>query len=704
MLFALPGLGAGATTGRILDILVFVLAASLAYRLPRSVPYVAVFAVGLQSTLSHTLTSDGDALAGLAIGLSAMRVRSGTFTWRLRLTHSFVALAILNLLVVLSLLANYRGPNGHSVTLDSEYFISRSILAAAVILLSDREADWQQRWGQALGLLALVLSLYRLSEAVGLPLKPAADALGIAVLGDYVDPANANLFAVLAGVGIAFLLADAGQRDRRLGVHDSARWLAAAVATLGMASAESRTALATFVVVIVALLALAATWKRRVFVVGLASVYLLGSLLPAFAISQKPIVVSTTLVGDSAVITNKKPLVAPPEALAGGTVPAPVSHAPLPALRPQWRSPLDRTNYRLEAILPPAAAGRGHYLDFIGRTGGGALGVFLNVSVNGALVAQLRPSDMSTDYRWEEVPIPDALVGTAKPLSVDFVASGDLNSARNYFLLGGVYARAEGFTSRFWTGSSWVTSDLSSDPGTQTGLFTVFLDGYVPPFTYFAVPSNGVLDPSVADRFVLWHTAVNVFLHNPLLGTGFYTFGLVKVQYEPQDSPLIFSYANAHSNYFELLSDLGFAGPLLFLLVLLVPVVEVTRRTVSSRRSIGWLPPAMALALVVYLLSSATQSWVADSRVYVTAWFVALVSASPTAAKSLAQFARSWVTNRSADEPGTRSSSSGLKPEIRPGARATGSRSKSPTATDHDADGRPTPSGERGVGRRSKNI
>jgi hypothetical protein len=650
MLFAIPGLSGEATTGRLLDLLVFLVAAGLAYRWPKSVPYLAVFSVGLQSTLTHTLTSDGDALAGLAIGLSAMRVRSGTFTWRLRWTHSLIALAVLNVLVVLSFLANFQGPNGHSVTLDTEYFVSRSILAAAVVLLSDREADWQHRWGQALGLLALVLSLYRLSEAAGLPLKPAADAIGIAVLGDYADPANANLFAVLAGAGIAFLLADAGQGDR-LRLQDLARWLAAAVATLGMASAESRTAVATFVVAVVALLALAATWKRRVFVVGLASLYILGSLLPAFAISQKPIVVSTTLVGDSAVVTNKKPLVAPPEALAGGTVPAPVAHGPLPALRPQWRSPLDRTNYRLEAILPPAAAGGGHYLDFIGRRGGGALGVFLNISVNGTLVAQLRPSDMSTDYRWEEVPIPDALVGTAKPLTVDFVASGDLNSARNYFLVGGVYARADGFSSRFWTGSSWATNDLSSDPGIQTGLFTVFLDGYVPPLQYFAVPSSGVLDPSISDRFVLWHTAVNAFLHHPLLGTGFYTFGLVRLQYQPQDSPLIFSYANAHSNYFELLSDLGFAGPLVFLLVLLVPLVEVTRRAISARQSIGWLSPAIALALVAYLLSSATQTWVADSRVYVTAWFVALTGATPIAARGLIQVARGWVTNRSVDEP-----------------------------------------------------
>jgi hypothetical protein len=270
---------------------------------------------------------------------------------------------------------------------------------------------------------------------------------------------------------------------------------------------------------------------------------------------------------------------------------------------------------------------------------------------------------MSTDYRWHEVPLPDGVVGGATPLNVDFAASGNADSARNYFLLGGVYARAAGFSSRFWTGSSWSTNDLSSDPGVQNGLLTVFLDGFVPQLKYFPGPNVGVLDPSIADRFILWQTAVNAFWHNPVLGTGFYTFGLVKGRYEPPDAALVVSYANAHSNYFELLSDLGFAGPLMFLLVLLIPLVEISRRTLSSGRPRDWLPPAMGLALIAYVLSSATQTWIADSRVYMIAWFVALVSANPrpTLARSVIRFAWSRVANTPNGKPGNRTSTTGSK-------------------------------------------
>lgn len=628
----------GVTEGRILDIVVFAVAALIAYRFPRTVPFAAVFAVSLQSTLTHTLTSDGDALAGLAVGLTVTHIRSRRIPRRARTSYPLAALAALTLVSLLSFVANARGTNGHQVAIGTEYFISRSVLAAAVVFLSEEDHDWQYRWGQALGLLALVLSLYRLGEIAGLPLKPVTDALGIAVLGEYTDPSNANIFAVLVGVGIPFLFAGTGQGDGRLLLGNWVRWLAAALATFAMASSESRTAALIIAAILLSLFVLASGRQRRFAIGGLAAIYLVGSFVPAFSIAQKPVVVATQVVAGNSVATNQPPVVSPPETLSGGAEPVQGPHPVLPAIQPQWRSVLDRTYYRLEMILPPATHGRGHYLDFIGRTGGGAVGVELRVSVNGTLVAQLRPSDMSTVYRWQEVPLPDAIVSTGKPLTVDLVTSGNADSARDYFLVGGLNARANGYSSRFWTGASWVTSDLSSDPGIQTGLFAAFLDGDIPQLTYFQAPSVRVIDPSIADRFVLWQTALNAFVHNPVFGTGFYTFGLVNDQYQPSDSALFFPYANAHSNYFELVSDLGLAGPFLFLLVFLIPLVEVSRRILSSGRPRDWLPPAMALALFAFLVSSATQTWLADSRIYVSAWFVALVAGNPTTAA-----AKSWV-------------------------------------------------------------
>lgn len=630
MLVVFPGVFASAD-GHVLDALVFIVAALLAYRFPRSVPYVAVFAVGLQSTLTQALTSDGDALAGLAFGLGVLRARSNTVQWRPHTTGALWALAGLNLLVFLSFLANMRGSNGQQVTVGTEFFISRSALATAVVFLSDHDSDWQYRWGRAIGLLALALSIYRLSEAAGLPVKPMTDALRISVLGANGDPANANGFAVLAGVGIAFLLADAGHSTGRPHVREWVQWLAAAVVTVAMASAMSRTGVVIIALALVSLMVVAATRARRIAIVGLAGIFLVASLLPVFSIGNKPVVVSTAAAPDGTAATDQPPLVAPPATPPTSPravkVPTPV----LPALQPQWRSVLDRSYYRLEATLPgPTVDRAGSYLVFVGRTGIDAVGVTLRIRVNGTLVAQLRPADMSPSYRWQQVPIPDGLFFSGSPLTVDFAATGNVDSAHNYFLIGGINARSSGYSGRIWTGESYVKADLSSDPGIQTGLLTVFIDGEIPPFNYFEAP-RFVIDSSITDRLVLWQTALNVSLHNPVFGTGFYTFGLVRLQYQPSDSGLFYSYANAHSNYFQLLSDLGFAGPVLFLLVLLIPLVKLSRRIVSDGRTRDWLPLAMALALLAFLLSSVTQTWLADSRIYIVAWSVALVSTNAIA-------------------------------------------------------------------------
>jgi len=282
--------------------------------------------------------------------------------------------------------------------------------------------------------------------------------------------------------------------------------------------------------------------------------------------------------------------------------------------------------------MPPAARGaRGSYLVFVVRAASRANQATLRITVNKIVVADLQPSGMSPYYHWEQVPVPDALVDTGKPVTVGFTATGNVDSSNHYFAMGGIYARSSGYSSRIWTGHSWLQNDLSSDPGVQSGLLLVFLNGAVPPLEYFAASPSEVIDTSLSDRLVLWKTALIAFVHNPALGTGFYTFQFVQDKYEPGDSALFFAYTNAHSNYFELLSDLGVAGPILFLLILLVPLWKVARRSMSRANHLEWIAPALGLALIAFLLSSFTQTWIADSRLYITAWFIALIAGSEVA-------------------------------------------------------------------------
>ena len=621
----------GDTEGRILDLVVFVVTALLAYRFPRTAPYIAVFAVGLQSTLTHSLTSDGDALAGLTVGLALSRIRSRRLPSRRVVSYTVVGLAALGLLVGLSFAVNFRGPNGNEVAVGSEYFISRAVLAVAVVILSEQDANWQQRWVRAIALLALALSVFRIAEMAGLPLKPLTDALGIAVVSDYGSVSNANTFAVIAAIGIPFLLAGGGVDDSATLIRWS-RWLAAALVAFALASTESRTGVVIMVVVVISLLLLAKTGRRRLLVFGLALIYAGGSLVPAFSIGNKPLVVSTQ-VPQSTVATNEAPIIAPPQSQPGSPPPTPQPGQPaLPALHPQWRSLLDRSSYLLEATLSPSARGaNGNYLVFVVRSASSQDLATLRITVNGSLVADLRPSSMSPYFHWEQVPIPNGLVVAGKPVSIAFAATGHVDSSQHYFAVGGIYARSSGYSSRIWTGHSWLQDDLSSDPGVQSGMPLVFLNGAVPPLQYFVPPQGGVVDTSLSDRLFLWRTALNVFLHNPAFGTGFYTFQFVRDQYEPSDNPLFYVYTNTHSNYFELLSDLGVAGPLLFLLILLIPLIKVMRPTIRRSGDQEWMAPALALAILTLLLSSFTQTWIADSRVYITAWFIVLVAGSAIA-------------------------------------------------------------------------
>jgi len=638
MALAGPAVLSGATEGRILDFLVFAIAGLLAYRFPRTAPYIAVFSVGFQSTLTHSLTSDGDALVGLTVGLAATRIRSRQLPSQGVVTYTVVALVALALLVGLSFAANARGPNGHEVALGSEYFISRTLLAVLVVILSEQDADWQHRWARAVALLALALSAFRIVEIAGLPLKPIADTLRIAVLSEYSTVSNSNVFAVLAAVGIPFLLAGTGLvagagMDGQAGWKDWGRWLGAALVALALASTESRTGVVIMVFAVIALLLLAKTARRRIMVLGLALIYAGGTLVPAFSIANKPVVVTAQVVPASSIATDQAPIVAPPQLLPPGSpqpTPQPIPRQPkLPAIAPQWRSPLDRSSYVLEVTMPPVAKGaRGSYVVFVVRSASRANQATLRITVNGILVADLQPSGMSPYYHWEQVRIPDALVDTGNSVTVGFTATGRVDSSNHYFAIGGIYARSSGYSSRIWTGRSWLQNDLSSDPGIQSGLPLVFLNGTVPPLEPFAASPSEVIDTSLSDRLVLWKTALIAFIHNPALGTGFYTFQFVQDKYEPGDSALFFAYTNAHSNYFELLSDLGVAGPILFLLILLVPLWKVARRSMSRANHVEWMAPALGLALIAFLLSSVTQTWIADSRLYITAWFIVLVAGS----------------------------------------------------------------------------
>lgn len=158
----------------------------------------------------------------------------------------------------------------------------------------------------------------------------------------------------------------------------------------------------------------------------------------------------STQVPQSTVATNEAPIIAPPQSQPGSPPPTPQPGQPaLPALHPQWRSLLDRSSYLLEATLSPSARGaNGNYLVFVVRSASSQDLATLRITVNGSLVADLRPSSMSPYFHWEQVPIPNGLVVAGKPVSIAFAATGHVDSSQHYFAVGGIYARSSGYSSR----------------------------------------------------------------------------------------------------------------------------------------------------------------------------------------------------------------------------------------------------------------
>ena len=367
------------------------------------------------------------------------------------------------------------------------------------------------------------------------------------------------------------------------------------------------------------------------FVIG--ALFVATALTPVGALANKPIVLKSAPLTGGSVTVDQPALViqsenaTPPNDRQPQPTPrsSPALNPGLPALAPDWRVVLDRPYYRFQQRFSNVNLDPGRdYISFLTRSTADARGVLLVVSVNGQEVARLSPKLVGSTFRWVQIELPYVAMNSDHGVTVEFQAIGNVDASSGYFLIGGIEKVADGIGSRIWTGSRWKTDDLSDDVGTQKGMALVLFDGRVPPLQPTAVDSTLLLDPSISDRLQLWQTAVLIFRDHPLLGTGFYTFGTVKSAYG--SNAVVFApYANAHSNFFELLADVGILGPILFLLVLVWAAIPVAM--ICWRRDQDWVYAAALTVLLGLAETSVTQTWLADSRFYISAWSLTLVAA-----------------------------------------------------------------------------
>jgi small basic protein len=601
---------------------------------PRWVPYLATLGIMFQTQSVHW-SSDVDTLAGITLGLAARAAWERRMPRLIQPWSSLWVFVGLNAVVALSFLANLHTSYRGEVWLSTQHFLAISGLVVAIIYLAPEEARLPRSWLTPVGLVAAALAASRLLEVAGLELRPAAARFGLAILGDTADSASWNLYALFLSVGMVSLLAKALSRESRPlsgGLH----YGLAALTAVGLASALSRTAAVIVAVQLSVIFLVTRSWLRRGAVVALAGAFVLASITPAFALNNKPVLVKPwTPSGDPAPVATT--VVVPPD--PGQDIepvppikstprpkPSPRPRPALPSTNPDWRSVLDRTHYRLEQRIDAAAYDRpDNYVAFMVKAAGGAADppvTTLAVQLNGKTVTSLTPNQVGPFWRWIEVGIPKSMIGAGGPATVTLFVTGQPDSASNFFLVGGLNAYGSGYTSRFYTGTAWTTEALSSDPGVHQGIVMVFLNGEMPPLSTFTPANSSVVDPSIRDRLYLWRTAAAIFLSHPLLGTGLYSFAAVKGAYQ-QAGTVFALYVNTHSNYMEMLSDLGLAGGALFALLLLLPIWYTLRRLRTQRTDL-WVGAELAV-FAAFALSSLDQTWIADSRIYVSCWILALL-------------------------------------------------------------------------------
>ena len=76
-------------------------------------------------------------------------------------------------------------------------------------------------------------------------------------------------------------------------------------------------------------------------------------------------------------------------------------------------------------------------------------------------------------------------------------------------------------------------------------------------------------------RLPIWQGTIDIIKDNSLFGTGFGTFNYIFPKYEPER--LAYHYAHAHSDFLELLSEVGIAGFSIFLLGLIAFAIHTFR-------------------------------------------------------------------------------------------------------------------------------
>ncbi len=455
---------------------------------------------------------------------------------------------------------------------------------------------------QGLVATAAALALLRILQMAGWDLTGTVNAaLGIAILGDLEPFAMQNSYASFLVMVLALGLFTGIALARR-------RWLLAGVLVPVfhwlLVGTRSRTAIGAYLVVLIAAWVLGRGRVQRGAVLGIAALFGVQMFVHPQPGGAKWIFPATATL-DRAAVARQLPRLG--ERFRGAL----------------WGSYLSSPRFAIvQRIRVPSRLVAGeNYLNILLRRPDWDRPVTFEVDVDGRVV--YRATRAAADFPagphfWLRVPVERELLAGRPWITVRLRGYGETDQHVNYVEVVGGSFFAAGLQSGFFNGYSELTEDLSIAQGEQRGTLFVFLNQQWPGGRLHLLPSPARgLDNSIVERLAWARLALADFARHRLVGGGFGSLPLRAARYLDGE-PVFVEFANAHSNFLEILAECGIVGVLGLAVATFAPIVLGMARLITRRFTgrIAWLQVAFCVFFLSWSLVSLSQYTLTDTRLF----------------------------------------------------------------------------------------
>jgi O-antigen ligase len=155
---------------------------------------------------------------------------------------------------------------------------------------------------------------------------------------------------------------------------------------------------------------------------------------------------------------------------------------------------------------------------------------------------------------------------------------------------------------------------------TGTGMFFIVLFSFFRSLFIGRLESTTITDPAFLARLILWNFGLLVARKNWLFGVGWENFRFIKYDYGYPRFADPKVYFSTHNLYIETMADLGFAGFLLFLILLFGTIVRTNRLIKEQKTEQEYIALGLTAALIAFAAHSVFDS-LSSTFMVIGMWF-----------------------------------------------------------------------------------